>query len=286
VDLNPPRKKAGDAVFQIQGGELLLNGQPFEAKRLAEWQQSAWRQALRDGKKPDRQDSYSISPDEAALCILSDLPDCQWADAEQLSELFRIFCGKKVDSEPVCDAGVECGLLARHRAHGKACYRLAPTQSDPMPDHYLTADGQGSCVALDLTTVPFEALEKVVMISDQRVDPARRSTLLITPNLVKLGRADDSLQAAEPVQWLVEHTQPFAEVYVALSERRGRTILHENLCVARVSDLPLKVAIEKALGNHFVSLKNDFIAFPHGSLDEVRRVVTKSGHVVKEVTTR
>ena len=71
-----------------------------------------------------------------------------------------------------------------------------------------------------------------------------------------------------PVQWLVEHTQPFAEAYVALSERRGKTILHENICVARVSDLTLKVVIEKALGSNLVSLKNDFIAFPYGSLDD------------------
>ncbi len=57
-----------------------------------------------------------------------------------------------------------------------------------------------------------------------------------------------------------------------LSERRGKTILHENLTIARVSDLSLKVAIEKALGNNLVSLKNDFVAFPRGLLDEVQRV--------------
>ena len=84
--------------------------------------------------------------------------------------------------------------------------------------------------------------------------------------------------------FLAEHTQPFAEAFVKFSERRGKTILHENIAIARVSDLSLKVAIEKALGSNLVSLKNDFVAFPRGLLDDVRRVVKKSGHVVKEVT--
>ena len=284
ADLGRSRKMAENAVFQIQEGELCLGDQRFEAKKLAGWQQSCWRKALRGGKKAGPKDSYSKQPHEAALCILSDLPDGHWADADQLAEPLRIFCGKKVDSKAVCDAGVEWGLLAQHRPDGKPCYRLAPNRPEPAPVHYLSAAGQSDCVAVDLTTVPFDALESIVAISDQRMNSVIKSTLLVTPNFVKLGRAEDDLLAAEPVQWLVEHTQPFAEAYVSLSERRGKTILHENVCIARVSDLTLKVAIEKALGSKLVSLKNDFIAFPEGSLDEVRRVVKKSGHVVKEVS--
>jgi hypothetical protein len=49
-----------------------------------------------------------------------------------------------------------------------------------------------------------------------------------------------------------------------------------------VGDLGLKVAIEKALGESIVSLGDDYIAFAKGSLADVRRVVSKSGHVVKE----
>ena len=137
----------------------------------------------------------------------------------------------------------------------------------------------------DLTTIPFDVLERIVAISDQRAGH-KDSTLLLTPNFVKLGRAGDDLLASEAVHWLVEQTQAFAEAYVRLSERRGKTILHECVYIAKVSDLSLKVSIEKALGNNLVSLKNDFVAFPHGLLDDVRRVVKKSGHVVKEVAAK
>jgi len=284
ADIGRSRQNAGDEMFRIEAGELRLGGQRFEVAKLVGWQLSGWKQAIRDGQKSGTKDSYSKQPDEAALCILSELADGYWSDAEELAEPLQIFCGQKVDSDAVCEAGVEWGLLASHRAAGKTWYRLAPKQPDAAPDRYLTAGGQDGCVTVDLRTIPLNAMEKIVAISDQRPDPVRKDGLLLSPNFVKLGRADDNLLAAEPVQWLVEHTQPFAEAYVALSERRGKTILHENVYVARVSDLSLKVAIEKALGSNLVSLENDFIAFPYGSLDEVHRVVKKSGHVVKEVT--
>jgi len=124
-----------------------------------------------------------------------------------------------------------------------------------------------------------------VTISDQRLAPAGNA-LLLTPNFVKLGRASDEVLEAEAVQWLVQQTQSFAEMFVSLSDRRGKTILHEELCIARVSDLSLKVAIEKALGKNLVSLKNDFVAFPYDSLNDVERVVKKSGHVVKKVAAK
>lgn len=225
----------------------------------------------------------------------------------------------------MCEAGWEWGLLAKRQADGKTWYRPAPQQPHVAPHQYLTQPakngipvqcslgplsraartGQWShptgtsliascltpndrdgCVTADLTAIPFDALEQIVLVSDQRVGSGRSSSLLLEPNFVKLGRADDELLAAEPVAWLVEHTQPFAEAYVKLGELRGKTILHENLYVARVSDLSLKVALEKALGNNLVSLKNEFVAFPCGLLDDVRRVVKKSGHVIKEVTAK
>jgi hypothetical protein len=176
ADLGRSAKKAEDAVLQIQEGELRLSGQRFEAQKLTGWQQSGWRQAVQDGKNASPKNPYSKQPDEAALCILSDLPEGHWADAEQLAEPMRIYCGKKVDSEAVCDAGVEWGLLAKHRAGGKPCYRLAPHRPEPAPVHYLSAAGQGGCVAVDLATVPFDALERIVAISDQRMDSVIKSS--------------------------------------------------------------------------------------------------------------
>ena len=280
-------RKGKGLIFRIEAGELQPNGQRFESAQLIEWHKYSWVKAVQALKKmPVLNGVDSIHPTEAALFILSELADGCWANTEQLDELLRICCGKKVDGDAICNAGWKCGLLAKRKANGKAWYRTVPEQPHIAPHQYLTPIQQDSNVSVDLRTIPLNALDQISAIADLSLSPGGSHSLLLTPNFVKLGNADDTLLASEVVQWLVEHTPAFAEAYVALSERRGQTIIHEGLMIARVSDLSLKVAIEKALGSNVVSLKNEFIAFPHGFLASVQRVVKKSGFVVKEVTAK
>jgi len=174
--------------------------------------------------------------------------------------------------------------LARLEADGQIWYRLAPSPlaDDVLPDHYLdvTAD---STVTVDLDNVPFETLERLVTISDQRPGPGRRPVLLVTPNLIKIGRATDAVLALSMVPWLQANSSAFRQTLETLQRRRGKTIVHENLLIARIGDLSLKVAVEKALGDRIVTLGKDFIAFPYDAVGDIKRVVAKSGHVVKEV---
>jgi hypothetical protein len=137
--------------------------------------------------------------------------------------------------------------------------------------------------------------------------------LLVAPNLVKLGRsADNEASAASapsikepalfPAQrskpetkpvaslpladWLQKNAPAFHQAFETVRQRRGKTILHENLAVARVSDLSLKVALEKALGKRIVPLGEEFLAFPSAAVAEVERLVAHLGHVVKRVDNR
>ena len=119
----------GGEVFRIEAGELRLNGKRFKAAELIGWQQSGWKQAIQVKKKSRSNDAYSKPPDEAAGCILSDLADGFWADAERLAEPMRVFCGNKVDADAVCKAGWEWGLVAKRQADGKTWYRLSPEQT-------------------------------------------------------------------------------------------------------------------------------------------------------------
>jgi len=137
-------------------------------------------------------------------------------------------------------------------------------------------------VAVDLDTIPFESLEQLVTVSNQRASPGRHSVLLVAPNLVKLGRAADEVLMSPWLEWLQRNSPAFQQAIETRAQRRGKTLVHENLCVARVGDLGLKVAIQKALGERIVPLGDEYIAFASGSLADVRRVVSKSGHVVKE----
>jgi hypothetical protein len=241
-----------------------------------------------------------LPPAEAVLRILATLEAGLWSDADALAGPLEVFCGFQVDAARVCESGFSgWGFLARQEAESRMWYRLAPAAAaDVPPDRYLAV--RGDEVSVDLDAVPFDALETLVQMSDQQPLPGGRPLLLVTPNLVKLGRTGDgiaascssaalrrsqlSTAAALPLgDWLQKNAPAFHQAFETVRQRRGKTILHENLSVARVGDLSLKVALEKALGSRIVPLGEEFIAFPSGAIAEIKRLVAQMGHVVKEV---
>ncbi len=284
-----PRAPAttGGYKLEIVDRELRLSGEPFRAARLLEWQTSGWHAETGSPKRRTAEESYALSPADAAAYILGRLEPGVWCDPDALREPLEVFCSGEIDSHAVCESGWRWGRLARQESEGKSYYRLVPppVDADVRPDEYLNVLPDGS-VVVNLNTVGFESLEALVTISDQRPAPAGRPSLLIAPNLVKLGRAADAVASLSPAEWLRKNSPEFHEAFQTVQRRRGKTILHEKLSVARVGDLSLRVALEKALGDRVVSLGDEFIAFPLQATAEVRRIVAKSGHVIKEAAHR
>jgi hypothetical protein len=276
-------------VLQIADRELRWNGNPFRACELSNWQKRSWQadSQPKKEKKNHRTDKYALSPVDAIVQILGTLEENAWASAASLAPPLEVFCGASIDSQQLCDSGYCWGCLARQQAEGVTWYRLAmPPPATSVPPHqYLKLASDGT-VTVDLETVPLESLEQLVAISDQQPGPSGRPVLLLAPNLIKLGRMLGVLQSMPPAEWLQNNSVEFQQAFDTCRQRSGRTILHENLAVARVSDLALKVAIEKSLGGSIVSLGEEYLAFPYGLLFEVKRIVAKSGHVVKEVENR
>lgn len=277
--------ETGDDKLEIVDRELRFGGKPFRAERLLAWQKRRWQAEAAPAKGRKTEAPYNFTAGEAVVHILAGLDAGLWADVDALAEPLLVFCGFKADSSSVCESGWRWGCLARQKSDGKTWYRLAPPPptADSPPDQYLTVQGDDS-ISVDLNAAGFESVEKLVMISDQRAAPGGREALLITPNLVKLGRAADAILALPLADWLQKNSPAFRQAFETLRHRRGKTILHENLSVARVGDLALKVALEKALGDRIIALGEDSVAFPQEAVAEVKRVVTKLGHVVKEVS--
>ena len=277
------RETKSDCV-EIVNGELCWGGQPFRANRVVEWQKIQWQAESNPAKRRKEADPYTLPPAEAVLRILAGLDADLWSNADALVVPLEIFCGFRVDAGSVCENGWRWGFLARQEAENRKLYRLAPTSAaaDVPPDRYLAVRGDEG-VAMDLDAVPIKALETLVLMSDQRPVSGEPSLLLVTPNLVKLGRTADTVAALPLTDWLRKNARAFHQAFETVRQRRGKTILHENLSVARVSDLSLKVALEKALGGRVVPLGEEFIAFPSAAVAEVKRLVAQMGHVVKEV---
>jgi hypothetical protein len=249
-----------------------------------EWQKLRWQAESPPGKRRKEVAPYTLPPAEAVLRILATLDADQWSDTDGLAVPLEIFCGCKVDAGAVCENGWRWGLLARQEAEGRKWYRLAPPSAaaDTPPDRYLVVRDDER-LAVDLDAVPFEALEVLVGMSDQRPVSGKQPLLLVTPNLIKLGRTADVVAALPLGEWLQKNVLAFQQAFETVRQRRGKTILHENLAVARVRDLSLKVALEKALGGRIVALGEEFVAFPYEAVAEVKRLVVHMGHVVKEV---
>ena len=269
---------------EIVNGELRWGGQPFRVDRVVEWQKFHWQAEADPAKRRKEADPYTLPPAEAALRILAGLDAGLWTDADALAIPLEVFCGYRVDAQSICESGWRWGLLARQEAESRQWYRPAPPSAaaDAPPDRYLAVQSDES-ITVDLDAVPLEALETLVLISDQRSVPGGRPLLLVTPNLVKLGRTADTVAALPLADWLHKNARAFHQAFETVLQRRGKTILHENLSVARVADLSLKVALEKTLGRRIVPLGEEFIAFPSEAVAEVRRFVAQMGHVVKEV---
>jgi hypothetical protein len=275
------RETKNDRI-EIVDGELCWGGQPFRSERLVQWQKLQWHAETAAAKRQKQADPYTLPPAEAVLRILAGLEAGLWSDAGALAVPLEIFCGFQVDAAMVCESGWRWGFVARQEAESRMWYRLAPPAvADAPPERYLTV--RGDAVSVDLDAVPFDALEILVRMSDQRPLPGVRPLLLVTPNLVKLGRTADTVAALPLADWLHKNAPAFHQAFETVRQRRGETILHENLSVARVGDLSLKVALEKALGSRIVVLGEEFIAFPSGAVAEVKRLVAQMGHVVKEV---
>lgn len=268
----------------IVNGELCWDGQPFRADRVVQWQKLRWQAETGPAKRQKEADPYTLPPAEAVFHLLAGLDADLWCDTDALAVPLEIFCGSRVDAGSVCESGWRWGLLARKEAEGRKWYRLAPPSAaaDAPPDGYLAVRGDEGLV-VDLDTVPFAALETLVLMSDQRPAPGGQPLLLITPNLVKLGRMADTVAALPLADWLQKNVPTFLQAFETVRQRRGKTILHENLSVARVGDLSLRVALEKALGKRLVLLSDEFVAFPAEAVAEVKRLVAQMGHVVKEV---
>jgi hypothetical protein len=276
------RESKTDRV-EIVDDELRWGGQPFRSDRSVQWRKLQWQAETAPTKGQKQAEPYTLPPAEAVLRILAGLEAGHWSNAAALAAPLEIFCGFQVDAARVCASGWRWGFLAKQEAESRVWYRLAPpAAADSPPDRYLAVRG-GEGVAVDLDAVPFDALEALVGMSDQRPLPGGRPLLLVTPNLVKLGRTADAVAALPLADWLRKNAPAFHQAFETVRQRRGKTILHENLSVARVGDLSLRVALEKALGSRVVVLGDEFIAFPPGAVAEVKRLVAQRGHVVKEV---
>jgi len=272
--------------LSIKDGELRMGGKEFRAEYLVEWQRDIWDLALKE-KSYKKAGQGSVSPTKAATYAFSLLRPGEWILPDELSLLFKIFCYgmDQPDPEKVCQAGWKQGCLAKQTLAGNTYYALPEDHTDAEdqmdPGRFLKKTNDGT-VIVDISTIPYASLEFLAWISNFNV---AGSQLTASPNSVKIGRVIMDIDQVPLTSWLRENASAFAGAISKIKKRWGKLVVHQNLLVARVRDLSLKVAIQKAFADSgkVIFLPDNFIAFPNDLTKKMEALVNKSGYVVKAI---
>jgi hypothetical protein len=279
-----PGENSADG-WRIERGVLRFgfgSGQ-FRVKDLEDWQKDRLQAAVCYANKAQPE---ALRPVPLVLYALSRLRGDEWLAPDELLPLWKLaHLGPKVpEPASVCEAGYDAGCIEKLELDGGTVYRL-PRLTDKEAGNpfeaFLRTDNSQS-VGIELDRVPLAALERLSEIGN--VERAAGG-LRATPNLLKLSHARSETLADPMLGWLRERHPAFRNTIENIEQRRGKLMVHQNLLVARVSDLALKVMLEKQFGEpgQLVGLSKQFVAFPIGLLPELQAWMKKSGHVIKTI---
>ena len=281
-------KPDSDQLY-LDNGQLCMGGKLFKSSYIKKWQHTAWGNAIHtDTAKPADANKFYQTPIEAVLYALSLLAADEWLIPRELSPLLKIFCSPDIaDPDAICQAGHDCGCLLKLTEAGIDYYRLPDERSTGLsmePGRYLPADS-GQTVAINLQLIPLQSLEFLAQIATLKVDGQQ---LRVSPSLVKMGRAMPYLPNNPLVEWLQEQSPLFKEAVKSITQRWGKQIMHQDLLVAKIKDLSLKVLIRNSITDpdQLLFLSDDFVAFPANLAETIEKLVNKAGHVIKWVNAK
>jgi hypothetical protein len=274
--------------IHLKHGSLYLKDYPFSLATFGTWQLDAWQRAL-SAFKPNV--PASLAPTVATLNLLDHQA---WITPKTLEPALAIysFGGKIPPAEKLLKQGWELGLLARLEIDHVPHYRLAPAVAEPVEApaglnapssatlEWADTTSQPGTVKVDLRLIPLHDLDLLNTLAHLEVD---KGHLYAFPSLVKLGRAIPAQRNAPLSRWLAENIPAFGKALETVNAKWGQTLLHENLLVARVRDLSLRVQLERELKENLIVLSDYYIAFPQESRSSVEKVLKKMGFVVKTV---
>ncbi len=282
---NPPASPNQYTCHIVQN-TLMIGNQPFRLERLKEWQRVNLETELGNRPEPVQgaTDHRQITRIEVIEYILRQLGRDQWLSSEQMDRALRIFLNSPVTEGQVCQAGWRWGYLACQKVDGEIWYRPAVLQADDLPSEpkacLRPADGHEWIV--DLEEIPYAELETLAQTMNMRIQDGQ---LRIASNRIRLGDAFETARHAAVLHWLRPRMASLEADWQAVEQNWGRRIVHQNLLVARISDLSLQVQIARALDKSpgLVVLSNEWIAFVPELMDWVSRIVAQNGYVIREV---
>ena len=272
--------ESGKFNVTIKNGRLAICGKRFQNKLIRKWQLESWKRgAMSNLKKIET----IGSPFDVLQYAFSTLKKDEWIEPDDLSVFWDILYPEKgkPDNSRICEKGMKGGCLARCKFKGKVYCRPSEIEEegDVRPKNYILT-GEGGSLNIDLDLIPFTDLEVLADISRMEV---RDSKLTVSPDIVSIGKHYREIRDHPLTIWLEENSDVFGRALKDVDGRWGKCIIHKDIMMARVTDLSLRVKLQKTFkgkkGIH--PLDGDFIAFPAALLPDISRSVERAGFVVR-----
>jgi len=297
--LKVPIEIAGKFKLRLMDNELYIGKNRFKECYLLEWQRKCWAHALKKEHKLDS-DMEAFSVISVVSSILSQLKPGEWTREKELEPALNIFCydylsevisitktkeKKRYDAKLICDLGWRWGCLAKNTIENQTCYSLSNIPVDDVPFGNCLHPDEKYTLIVNLETIPFKLLERMNYMFDLKIVD---SQLTAVPNNIRLGRMFGVLSQEPLTKWLMENVPAFNNTMRKIESCWGRHIVHEDLLMAKVKDLGLKMTIKKSFSDpkKLFFLPNDFIAFPKSILGELDTLIGKSGFAIKMVESK
>ncbi|MGD9161106.1 MAG: hypothetical protein PVG39_22000 [Desulfobacteraceae bacterium] len=270
--------------LHVRDGNLLHGNNPFTVKGIKDRLRSGWGDSFGIDLK---RDNVRLSPVDLICYSLSGMKEGDWAQPEDILPLWEM-AYPEVENLPdirkVCEKGLDQGCLEKTTRDGKTYFRLREMDKGSenlLPEDFLSVKND-EFIEIDLSSIPFDMLE---WLSSMCYMKPNKGSLAARPDLVKISHAPEKITESPTFLWLQEHHKAFGDTVRTIKSRKGKTIVHDNLMIARIRDLSVKVQLEKKFSdkNRVVPLSGEFIAFPVDLFPEIQKVITKSGNAVKLV---
>jgi len=310
---DPLRGKKQYTGVELVDGQILIDKAPFSVQTVNAWRHNAWNRVVinagfkRDHGIPvyhlstpyigfisddeDAEASYhSSTPLPFIRYVFEQLAADEWLLPNALNTVLDIGYSNANHpaAEVICQLGWETNNLARHRKNGVDYYRLVDARHRPVdipPERYLRFEDSG--IFVDIDTIPERALEQISAIATLKIEARRFKVGL---SLAKLVDHFESLRDLPLAAYFQEHSAEFRSLTERIAAQWGKLIVHQHVYVARITDLSLRVKLQKAFDAQdpdtparLIVLSDEYVAFPRALIGEVEKLVKKSGHVVKYI---
>ncbi len=290
-----PKSTLSGVAFKsnkLRQGAIMLNEEHISKIKLRHWQ-------LADSALILSSQYFDEGKSFASFIFfhLKRLAPNQWFTEDALATLLYIWDYPKKRNEldidkkyparysvnSFCEAGWKAGLLERKKVAKIPYYRLAIAEEATTDfDQYLQVKEDGT-LRFKLATIPLSiltVLNQVAFLQKLSV-----ITIFAKPDLVHISNSPAAVWSHPLIAWLRENATAFDAAFIAFKKKYGKEIIHKNLLVAKITDLSLRVLVEKGLQKNqsIILLSDEYIAFPKSALATVERIVSKSGNVIKQV---